>query len=372
MSKWKKTVLSDILNLISGGTPKTSVPEYWDGNIPWLSVSDFNNGRKYVYNSEKFITELGLEKSSTNILKKGQIIISARGTVGVISMLGKNMAFNQSNYGINAKKGISENQFLFYLFKNIVPIFLSNAYGAVFNTITKTTFDNIKINLPSFPEQRAIASVLSSLDDKIDLLHRQNITLEKMAETLFRQWFIEDAKEDWEESKLGNFIIPKKGKNITKTQVIDGKYPVIAGGLTPSCYHNECNTKAPVITVSASGANAGFVNLHNYPVWSSDSSFIDYSITPYIFFYYIFLKLNQTLITDKQEGSAQPHIYPSHIMDLDIYKYPEELIQKFENICSDIFNKIKNNQTQIRTLEKLRDTLLPKLMSGEVKVSIDG
>lgn len=156
MSEWKKYRLGDVVNLISGGTPKTSIPEYWNGDIPWLSVSDFNNGQKYVYCAEKSITQLGLNKSSTNILKKGQIIISARGTVGVISMLGRDMAFNQSNYGIDAKKEISDNHFLYYLLKNIVPVFLSNSYGAVFNTITKITFDHITINLPPLSEQKAM------------------------------------------------------------------------------------------------------------------------------------------------------------------------------------------------------------------------
>lgn len=99
---WKECKLSEILHLIGGGTPKTSISEYWNGDIPWLSVTDFNTGRKYCYSAEKSITEKGLKESSTKILKKGQVIISARGTVGVVSMLGKDMAFNQSNYGIDA------------------------------------------------------------------------------------------------------------------------------------------------------------------------------------------------------------------------------------------------------------------------------
>jgi len=99
MSKWKEYRISELCELIGGGTPKTTVPEYWGGDIPWLSVTDFNTGRKYCFDAEKKITERGLKESSTKILKKGQVIISARGTVGVIAMLGKDMAFNQSNYG---------------------------------------------------------------------------------------------------------------------------------------------------------------------------------------------------------------------------------------------------------------------------------
>ena len=117
MSEWKEYKLSDLLEIIGGGTPKTNVAEYWNGNIPWLSVTDFNTGKKYCFKAEKNITEKGLKESSTKILKKGQIIISARGTVGVISMLGRDMAFNQSNYGINANPELTFNEYLYYLLK---------------------------------------------------------------------------------------------------------------------------------------------------------------------------------------------------------------------------------------------------------------
>ena len=248
---------------------------------------------------------------------------------------------------------------------------IAEASTSAYPSLKPSDIEAQKISLPSLPEQKAIASVLSSLDDKIDLLHRQNKTLESIAETLFRQWFIEEAQDDWEEGKLGDFIIPKKGNNITKSQAIDGQYPVIAGGLNPSCYHNQCNTNAPVITISASGANAGFVNLYYIPVWSSDSSFIDSKTTNYIYFFYIFLKYYQGIIYDKQEGSAQPHIYPSHLIDLDILKYPLNLIKNYDFNVTPLFCKIEKNQKQIKTLESLRDTLLPKLISGNIRVKYE-
>ncbi len=189
-----------------------------------------------------------------------------------------------------------------------------------------------------------------------------------MAEALFRKWFIEEAKEDWEVINFGKIACPKRGKNITKSQTIAGAYPVVAGGIEPSCYHNEYNTLEPVVTISSSGANAGYVRLYHSKVWASDCSYIDYSVTPYLYFSYVFLKINQHILFDKQTGSAQPHIYPSQIMELELCNYPEELMIKFENWCKNIFKKIKQNKNQIRTLENLRDTLLPKLMSGEVRV----
>jgi type I restriction enzyme S subunit len=181
MSEWKECKLSEIMEIIGGGTPETSRHEYWNGAIPWLSVVDFNNRRKLVFDTEKKITEKGLQESSTKLLKKGQIIISARGTVGALAVLGKDMAFNQSCYGLNAKEDLTFNDYLYYLVKYNVSSLLNNAHGAVFDTITRETFDHISVELPTLPEQQSIASILSSLDDKIDLLHRQNKTLEALA-----------------------------------------------------------------------------------------------------------------------------------------------------------------------------------------------
>ena len=136
MTEWKKYKLGEILNLFGGGTPKTTVTEYWNGNIPWLAVTDFSNGNKKVYKTEKTITNKGLNESSTKILKKGRIIISARGTVGELAMLGKDMAFNQSCYGIDANEKTT-NEFLYYLLKYCVNKIKKNTHGAVFDTITR-------------------------------------------------------------------------------------------------------------------------------------------------------------------------------------------------------------------------------------------
>lgn len=117
-----KYKLSDVMDLIGGGTPKTSKPEYWNGTIPWLSVKDFNNGFRYVYETEKTITELGLENSSTKLLQNGDVIISARGTVGEIATIPFPMAFNQSCYGLRAKSKIVTSDYLYYLIKHNVSV----------------------------------------------------------------------------------------------------------------------------------------------------------------------------------------------------------------------------------------------------------
>ena len=169
--------LSDIMELIGGGTQKTSIHEYWGGNIPWLSVKDFNNDSRYVYATEKTITEEGFNNSSTKMLQHNDSIISARGTVGEMAMIPFPMAFNQSCYGLRAKKEIVDPTFLYYLVKHNVRILKKNTHGSVFDTITRDTFAGIAIDVPEMNTQLNIAGVLSDIDDKIELNNAINKNL---------------------------------------------------------------------------------------------------------------------------------------------------------------------------------------------------
>lgn len=169
--------LSEIMDMIVGGTPKTSKPEYWNGDIPWLTVKDFNNDYRYVYHTEKSITQLGLNNSSTKILNRGDVIISARGTVGKIATIPYPMAFNQSCYGLKAKKNIVSEDFLYYLIKHSIFLLKKNTHGSVFDTITCETFKNIDVEIPSIDVQNKISSVLSAIDDKIELNSKINNNL---------------------------------------------------------------------------------------------------------------------------------------------------------------------------------------------------
>ena len=169
--------LSEIMDLIGGGTPKTSVSEYWDGSIPWLSVKDFNNDYRYVYKTERTITEAGLNNSSTKLLQRDDTIISARGTVGEMAMIPFPMAFNQSCYGLRAKKDIVDPAFLYYLVKHNVLLLQKNTHGSVFDTITRETFAEIEIDVPELEVQYRIANILKDIDDKIELNTRINENL---------------------------------------------------------------------------------------------------------------------------------------------------------------------------------------------------
>lgn len=168
---------------------------------------------------------------------------------------------------------------------------------------------------------------------------------------------------------MGDFIIPKRGKSLLSKNAVHGNVPVIAGGLEPSIYHNVANTIAPVVTISSSGANAGFVNIWGVPVWSSDSSYIDSEMSRYVYFWYAYLKRHQNNIYNIQTCSAQPHIYPSHISSLPITDLDYKKIENYTEIVSPIFSTITKNHVENQHLQSLRDWLLPMLMNGQATIN---
>ena len=386
MTEWREYRLSDIMDIISGGTPKTSVPEYWSGNIPWLSVADFNNVNRYVYDTEKHISELGLKNSSTKILKKGQLIISARGTVGALAQLKRDMAFNQSCYGLNANS-LTTNDFLFYLLKYCIAELKQQSSGGVFDTIIRETFDNISVFLPPLPEQKAIAEVLSSLDDKIDLLTRQNKTLEDLAQAYFRKWFIEDANDEWEEKSLyevvdilsggtpstkvaeywgGNipWFTPKDASNLI---CMDTEKHITQEGL------ENCNSRlysAGTVFISARGT-VGKLAICGVPMAINQScyalvgkgkmsNFIVYLILSYV--------LDELLLN--ATGAVFDAITTDtfKVIKLPLPPLNDEFYYRVKDILSTYYEKIVLNTRQIILLQKLRDILLPKLINGEIRI----
>lgn len=409
-NNWKNYRFSDVIDLIGGGTPKTSESSYWNGDIPWLSVVDFNTGRKYVSDTEKKITEEGLNNSSTKLLNEGDIIISARGTVGALAVLDKTMAFNQSCYGVRAKEDFSFNDYIFYLLKDTVNNLKQFAHGGVFDTITKDTFKEIEIQLPPLPEQKAIASVLSSLDDKIDLLHQQNQTLEALAETLFRQWFIErcpepvegEAKEDWEVLPLSEIAEVKNGKSFKSSDFTDNdfnSYEVVkmghierGGGLKLNPKKDFVSREMDVekwilnkgdIIMAMTDMKDNVVILGVPAMIDKDDHYVLNQRVARIYLkdnsklisnYLLYIQLNNkdfiAELQTKANSGVQVNLSTEAIKESEILIPPFKLQEEFGHKIIDLYSKIEINREQIQTLTQLRDTLLPKLMSGEVRVKV--
>lgn len=234
------------------------------------------------------------------------------------------------------------------------------AIGGVRGSLEWEDFCNMKLPIPSIEKQREIVKEYNTILNRIKLNENMIDKLENLVQSLFKQLF-DDSSDEYEEIKFEKFAVPKKGKSITRAKTVDGPYPVVAGGIMPSCYHNEYNTNRPVITISASGANAGYVNLYHTEVWSSDSSFIDNSISKYVYFCYVFLKLNQEKITSMQEGTGQPHIYPEHIINLTIKEYPMEMIESFEKTATIIFKRIDFCLRENESLRKMAELCMLKI-----------
>ena len=387
-----KFKLSDVMDLIGGGTPKTSKPEYWNGTIPWLSVKDFNNGFRYVYETEKTITELGLENSSTKLLQKGDVIISARGTVGEIATIPFPMAFNQSCYGLRAKSGIVTSDYLYYLIKHNVSVLKKNTHGSVFDTITRNTFDNIEVEIPSIITQEKIASILNDYDEKIELNNTINNNLEQQAQAIFKSWFVDFElnygimPSDWKVSQLGSIVkistevfSPAKNPNVKVEHYSipaydEKRYPVFetSNGIKSNKYRLSSNSvmisklnpdtkriwRPYCISVNPICSTEFIVY---EPINPLNRDFI-YSIIDSIGFS-AFLCSHTTGSTNSRQRAT-----PSITLTYDIIVPDEKTIQAFCSIVSPMYDTIENNIKENQKLAETRDKLLPKLMSGKLDV----
>ena len=378
LAEWKETAILEIIDLIGGGTPKTSVADYWNGEIPWLSVKDFNNDNRYVYNTEKHISDLGLNNSSTKLLQRDDIIISARGTVGEIAMIPYPMAFNQSCYGIRAKAG-TDKAFLYYLLKYKIADLKRMTHGSVFDTITRDTFANLIVSLPPYEIQHRIASVLMLIDDKIECNSRINDNLQQQAETLFKAWFIDFAPFDgmkpnnWVVYTLGEVTEMGAGgdkpKNTSKIRSAECPYPVYSNGLDNEGlygYTDKAKIFDESVTVSARGT-IGFVCLRHLPYVPIVRLVTLIPKESILSAKYLYLYLKQLHISGT--GTTQQQLTVPDFRKTEILIPDNTTMMDFTKVVTPIFNKIWANEDENKQLALIRDTLLPKLMSGEIDVS---
>lgn len=271
--------------------------------------------------------------------------------------------------------------FVYYLLKYKQSQLIGNQRGAAIPHVTPNLLYSVEAFCPPLATQQKIADILSAYDNLIENNQKQIKLLEEAAGRLYKQWFIDlrfpghettktvdGLPEGWRKGIVGEIAEFKRGKVITKAQVAEGNIPVVAGGLEPAYYHNTANTTAPVITVSGSGANAGFAQLYNENVFASDCSFADINTTPYVYFVYCLLKDKKTELDSLQKGAAQPHVYAKDINALATLIPPEEMLKLYTKYASPYFEKIKALKEQIKNLTQSRDRLLPKLMNGELDV----
>lgn len=390
--EWKHYKMDELIEEISMGPFGSDVKKefYVDNGVPILNGSNLQ-GFKLKEDSFGYLTKEKADSLKKCNAHRGDIIVTHRGTLGQIVYVPVNSKYDryvisQSQFRFRCKADLVDVQYLVYYFHTREGQYkiLANASQVGVPALARatSTFRLIDIKLPPLDDQRRIASILSSLDRKIELNNKINADLEEMAQAIFKNWFVDfepfkDGKfvdselgmipEGWKVGTLGELCNFKRGKNLLTKNAIDEGVPVVAGGLEPSCYHNVANTGAPVITVSGSGANAGFMRMYHVPVWASDCSFIDISCENF-YFVYCFLKVNSKLLKHAQTGAVQPHVKPSDIHDFELVIPDKESIYDFQDKVKSFFDKIASIQKENSRLSLLRDTLLPRLMSGEIEV----
>jgi len=371
---WKWEKLGEVGIVITGKTPSSKHPEDWGYDMPFVTPTDFKNYRKFTYDSERYLSSVGINKLKNKVLPEDSILVTCIGYIGKVVMNKVPVVTNQQINSIIPDRNIVFPDFLYYVLVYNYEIFRSfESNGTAVPILNKTDFENIEVSLPPLPEQKAIAEVLSSIDDKIELLHRQNKTLEEMAMTLFRQWFIEPTKdglpEGWEIGKFGENLKIVYGKNLPTSKLKDSGYPVF-GANGKIGYYIEYMYEEPQVLISCRGT-AGKVNISDPKSYITNNSFVlERTINENISFEYLKYYCLNYDFTQFVTGSVQPQITIEELNNAEILIPPSILINKFSKIISNFETKIFSNKAQIQTLEKLRDTLLPKLMSGEVRVKV--
>lgn len=381
--RWHECTLQEIGKLARGRSRHR--PRYafhlYGGPYPFIQTGEIREAKKYINCYTQTYSEEGLKQSK--IWPKGTLCITIAANIAEIGILDFDACFPDSVLGFIPNQDKADLNFIYYTLIHYKRELQYLGEGSVQDNINLGTFENIKFPIPSLPEQRAIAAVLSSLDDKINLLHRQNATLEAMAEALFRQWFVVEAKEEWEEKPLSEIASFLNGLPCQKyrPQNLIEKLPVLkirelSNGISidsewaSSTVPQEYIVQFGDVIFSWSGSlmikmwdgencvlnqHLFKVNSNNYPKW----------------FYYFWCRqhLKEFISISESKATTMGHIKRGDL-DAAIVKVPNKKeIYTMSDIIEPYLNKLMQNKAQITTLEKLRDTLLPKLMSGEVRVA---
>lgn len=373
---------------------RAPIVEY-DTGLKCIRIQDISQGRIY---DEWGFTETNEKDRKKFLLKKNDLLIARTGaTVGVSQFIKEDTeaVYNNGTIRLRLEKSLNP-RFVYYIFQTKGFLQYIDNISCVATQPNLRIEGLLRFTIPdySIEKQNAIVKTLSTFDDLIENNNKRIKLLEQMAENLYKEWFVrfrfpgyedvefeEKKPRSWkvgtEEKKhltpsifkydelknIGNFL---RGKNITAAKMVEGDIPVISAGVQPSGYHNEANVFGESLTISASGANAGYLQYHLKDIWAADCSY--YQDDAIIWFVYNALKFLQPVISNLQCGAAQPHVYPKNINKLCVLIPTEELIYKYNDFVKPYYDEIKILNQRNQLLTKQRDMLLPRLMSGKLEV----
>ena len=432
--EWKEVEIQDISDVVfSGGTPSTKKSEYWDGSYNWLSSGETRN--RFITDTEKKITKDGIENSSTKLAKIDDIVIASAGqgnTRGQTSICKIDTYINQSLIAIRANKEIVNPYYLFYNISSRYDELRKISDGhSIRGSLTTKIINSFKVKLPSIEEQKAIANILSDLDNKIEVNNKINKNLEDMAQAIFKHWFVDfefpndegkpykssrgemvDSElgmipKGWEVGVFRNYITNILGGDWGKEQP-QGNYlkevycmrgadiPELNKGnkgksperfILEKNFNNKKLTDGDLIVEISGGSptqSTGRIAYINKSVLDKfDKGLVctnfcramtlkDRKLMEFVYIYWTYLYDLDVFFQFENGTTGIKNLDINNFLDRNsIINPPKELIDKFYDVVNNLFIMIQQNGKENEKLSNLRDTLLPKLMSGEIRVPID-
>ena len=387
MSEWKTYKFNQAVEV----NPKVEIKNRI--GIPFVEMKDIEPTNKFCTYSQKRDLGGGARFKNGDTLFARITPCLENGKIAQVRNLPDDVGFGSTEFHVlRGKKNITTSEFVYYLsrwddVRDFAELNLHGTSGR--QRFPAEAFGELEILLPSLPQQESIAEVLSSLDDKIDLLHQQNQTLEALAETLFREWFVEEVKEEWETKTVGevfetfgggtpstsvseywdgniNWTSPKDLSEGSKLFMTNTSRTITEAGLK-----KISSGLLPIGTVLLSSrAPIGYISITDIPV-SINQGYIACLRNEKFSTWYIhnWIKQNMDIIINSANGSTFLEISKSVFRKLEFVIPPDEKLLKFNQHAESYYYKIRSNEKQIQTLEALRNNLLPKLMSGAVSLS---
>ena len=380
MSEWKEYRLGDVGKIVTGKTPKTAITDNYGGNIPFLSPSD-NMELKYVPITARHLTEKGLAEVKSCLIPENSVCVSCIGSdMGKSVITVRPIVTNQQINSIIPSSNFDTN-FLYYILQNKKrEIKFLGMNGTAVPILNKSAFSNLTILAPELDEQRSIASILSSLDSKIENNRKICANLEAQAQALFKHWFIDfapfkDGKfveselgmipEGWRVGTLGEIAEVSSGKRPLErfdTETEEHNVPLIGASCVMG-YTNEAFMSTKILLTGRVGT-LGVIQRFNNACWPSDNTLV---LTTQ-FYEFVYQTLKTLNYSGMNRGTSQPLITQGDLKKTSIIIPPNEVINEFEDTSSKLMSILEQNNKESKILSFLRDTLLPKLMSGAIKV----
>jgi type I restriction modification DNA specificity domain protein (fragment) len=377
MAEWIECKISDIGTVVGGATPSTKKPEnYGNGTIAWITPKDLSTfSGRYIQHGERNITEAGLKSCSTQLLPKDAVLFSSRAPIGYVAIAANDVCTNQGFKSVIPNENINP-LFLYYLLKYNKDKIEVMGSGTTFKEVSGNTMKNIVVSVPTDKKvQERISSMLGSIDNKIEENERINNNLEQQVQALFRNQFLtqETLPDGWIKVTLGEISLMGAGgdkpKTVSATQTENCPYPIYSNGISDEGLYgftNEYKIKDESITVSARGT-IGFVCLRHKSYTPIVRLVTLIPNTDVLSAKYLYLWLKNSPIHGT--GTTQQQLTVPDFRKTEIILPTKEEMSSFTDTVTPLFEAMWANQDENTKLSKVRDSLLPKLMSGELDVS---